>query len=112
MTYEYVCTACAHEWEAEQRISEAPLTDCPACGAATARRQISAGAGFILKGSGWYADGYSSSKSEKKPEAKSEAKPSTTTETKAVTKPATTTTNPSSADKPKTPSPDKGQHAA
>ena len=59
MTYEYLCTACAHEWEAEQRISEAPLTDCPACGAATAKRQISAGAGFILKGSGWYADGYS-----------------------------------------------------
>jgi putative FmdB family regulatory protein len=72
MTYEYVCSACAHEWEAEQRISEAPLTECPACHAPKAKRQISAGAGFILKGSGWYSDGYSSAKSDAKPEAKSE----------------------------------------
>ncbi len=61
MTYDYVCTACGHAWEAEQRISEAPLTDCPACASATAKRQISGGQGFILKGGGWYSDLYSSS---------------------------------------------------
>jgi len=58
MTYEYVCVACHHEWEAEQRISAKPLETCPSCGQRTARRQVSGGAGFILKGGGWYADGY------------------------------------------------------
>ncbi|MGK3991288.1 zinc ribbon domain-containing protein [Sorangium sp. So ce136] len=69
-TYEYACTSCAHEWEAEQSIKEAPLTDCPSCHNATARRQISRGTGFILKGSGWYSDLYASSSN--KPPAKSE----------------------------------------
>ncbi len=60
MTYDYICTSCQHTWEAEQRISEEPLTDCPKCGASTARRQISGGAGFILRGGGWYSDLYGS----------------------------------------------------
>ena len=63
MTYEYVCTACGHAWEAEQAISAAPLKTCPKCGTDHAKRQVSGGAGFILKGGGWYADGYGSSKS-------------------------------------------------
>ncbi len=58
MTYEYVCTGCHHEWEAEQRISAKPLETCPSCGQKSAKRQVSGGAGFILKGGGWYADGY------------------------------------------------------
>jgi len=62
MTYEYVCTECGHGWEAEQAISAAPLKTCPHCGTDHAKRQISGGAGFILKGGGWYADGYGSSK--------------------------------------------------
>jgi putative FmdB family regulatory protein len=62
MTYEYACTACGHEWEAEQSIREAPLKKCPKCGKLHAKRMISRGAGFILKGGGWYADGYGSSK--------------------------------------------------
>jgi putative FmdB family regulatory protein len=62
MTYEYVCTACGHAWEAEQAISAAPLKTCPNCGTEHAKRQVSGGAGFILKGGGWYADGYGSSK--------------------------------------------------
>lgn len=61
MTYEYVCTACGHEWEVEQPISAEPLKKCPSCNKNKAKRQISGGAGFILKGGGWYADGYGSS---------------------------------------------------
>lgn len=64
MTYEYACAACAHEWEAEQSIREDPIKKCPKCGKLQAKRQISRGAGFILKGGGWYADGYGSSKGE------------------------------------------------
>jgi putative FmdB family regulatory protein len=60
-TYEYACSSCRHEWEAEQSIKDAALTECPSCHAATAKRQISRGGGFILKGGGWYADLYSSS---------------------------------------------------
>ena len=59
-TYEYACSACHHEWEFEQSIKDAALTECPSCKQATAKRQISRGTGFILKGSGWYADAYSS----------------------------------------------------
>ncbi len=62
MTYEYLCTACQNVWEAEQSISEAPLKTCPRCKNDTAKRQVSGGAGFILKGGGWYADLYGSSK--------------------------------------------------
>jgi putative FmdB family regulatory protein len=61
MTYEYLCTACENVWEAEQSISEAPLKTCPRCKKETAKRQVSGGAGFILKGGGWYADLYGSS---------------------------------------------------
>lgn len=61
MTYEYICTACGYQWEAEQSISASPLKDCPVCNKATAKRQVSGGTGFLLKGGGWYADGYGSS---------------------------------------------------
>jgi len=62
-TYDYLCTACNHAWELEQRISESPADTCPKCSEKTAKRQISGGNGFILKGGGWYSDLYSSTKS-------------------------------------------------
>lgn len=58
--YEYVCKACDHEWEKEQRISEAPQRTCPKCKARKAKRLISQ-TSFVLKGGGWYSDLYSSS---------------------------------------------------
>lgn len=58
-TYNYACDACGHSFEREQRISEDPIKKCPKCGKAKARRMISAG-NFILKGGGWYSDGYGS----------------------------------------------------
>ena len=51
--YEYRCESCGHELEAMQRMSEAPLTQCPACGKPALKKQISA-AGFRLSGGGWY----------------------------------------------------------
>ncbi len=59
--YEYICKGCGHEFEREQRISEAPLKKCPGCGAQKARRQISR-TSFVLKGGGWYSDLYGSQK--------------------------------------------------
>ena len=61
MTYEYVCEACGHQWEAEQSIKDSPLKTCVSCGASKAKRLVSGGTGFLLKGGGWYADLYSSS---------------------------------------------------
>ncbi|HWP94755.1 MAG TPA: zinc ribbon domain-containing protein [Gammaproteobacteria bacterium] len=51
--YEYACEACGERHEALQKVADAPLTDCPACGQPSLRRLISA-AGFRLKGGGWY----------------------------------------------------------
>ena len=51
--YEYQCQKCGNELEALQKISDAPLTDCPECGAPELRKKISAAA-FRLKGGGWY----------------------------------------------------------
>jgi putative FmdB family regulatory protein len=52
--YAYRCDACGHGRDVLQKMSDAPLTDCPSCGAAgTFKKQLTA-AGFQLKGSGWY----------------------------------------------------------
>lgn len=51
--YEYVCGACGNAHEALQKISDAPLTDCPVCGATSLKKKVSAPA-FRLAGSGWY----------------------------------------------------------
>ncbi len=60
MTYEYVCQACGHLWEAEQSIKDSPLKTCVSCGEEKAKRLVSGGTGFLLKGGGWYADLYGS----------------------------------------------------
>ena len=62
-TYDYECSK-GHQFEAQQPITDEPLERCTICGA-KAHRLISA-TNFILKGSGWYSDGYSSSSGEKK----------------------------------------------
>jgi len=51
--YAYKCSACGHAQDTLQKMSDAPLTVCPACGAAAYQKQVTA-AGFQLKGSGWY----------------------------------------------------------
>ena len=51
--YAYKCESCGHAKDVLRKISDAPLTDCPHCGAASFKKQVTA-AGFQLKGSGWY----------------------------------------------------------
>ncbi|KQP21147.1 FmdB family zinc ribbon protein [Pseudorhodoferax sp. Leaf265] len=51
--YAYRCESCGHAKDVLQKISDAPLTQCPQCGADAFRKQVTA-AGFQLKGSGWY----------------------------------------------------------
>lgn len=51
--YAYQCGSCGHAKDVLQKMSDAPLTDCPACGASTFGKRLTA-PGFQLKGSGWY----------------------------------------------------------
>jgi putative FmdB family regulatory protein len=51
--YEYQCQACGKQLEALQKISDAPLQDCPDCGEPSLKKKVSAAA-FRLKGGGWY----------------------------------------------------------
>ena len=67
--YEYRCGACGFQREFLQRISDAPLTDCPECGKRSLSKMVTA-AGFQLKGSGWYATDFKDKGSSKpKPDA-------------------------------------------
>jgi len=59
--YEYQCESCNHALEALQKLSDSPLVDCPACGKASLKKQISA-AGFRLSGGGWYETDFKSGK--------------------------------------------------
>ena len=51
--YAYACQKCDHTLDALQKISEAPLVDCPSCGEPGLKRLLSAPR-FRLKGQGWY----------------------------------------------------------
>ena len=57
-TYEYRCQN-GHAFERFQRMTEPPVDKCPECGA-PAERVMSAGAGLLFKGSGFYITDYRS----------------------------------------------------
>jgi putative FmdB family regulatory protein len=57
--YEYKCAKCEHEFERSQRITDAPVKTCPQCKSRRVKKLISQ-TSFVLKGGGWYADGYGS----------------------------------------------------
>ena len=112
-TYQYHCTKCDQEFDVFQSMTENPLTTCrkDVCrmnkwGKGKVKKLISAGAGLIFKGSGFYITDYRSdsykeaakkdsaasapASSDSKPSseskaapAKTEAKPKTESKTKA-----------------------------
>ena len=89
--YEYRCGACGQEHEVLQKVSEPPLTDCPACGKPQLQKLLTA-AGFQLKGSGWYATDFKAGakkSDEKKTDAKADTKTDAKTDAKTETKPET-----------------------
>ncbi len=96
--YEYACRKCDHTLDALQKLSDAPLVDCPACGAPELRRLISAPR-FRLKGDGWYETDFKKDKQRniltsdgEPPKEKAADKPAKTEAgTKESVKPAETT---------------------
>jgi putative FmdB family regulatory protein len=105
--YGYACKICDHTLDALQKIADDPLVDCPVCGEAGLKRQLSAPR-FRLKGQGWYEtdfksdkqrnlagdkdpskpdskpkDQKSDGKQERKLDSKSESKPAQKAETKS-----------------------------
>ena len=76
--YAYRCESCGHAMDALQKMSDAPLLDCPACGKPALAKQLTA-AGFQLKGSGWYATDFKGGSPASAPAAapKAEAAPAT-----------------------------------
>lgn len=65
--YEYACEGCGHQLEIQQKLADAPLKTCPECGKDLLEKLISSTA-FVLKGSGWYKDGYSGAEKPKRTE--------------------------------------------
>src|SRR3954465_866893 len=92
--YEYRCGACGFQKEFLQRLSDAPLKDCPECGKAALSKMVTA-AGFQLKGSGWDATDFKNGQPKAKPadkaEAKTEDKPAAKEGAAQDAKPATET---------------------
>jgi len=93
--YAYKCSSCGVAKDILRKISDPPLTECPACGKATLEKQVTA-AGFQLKGSGWYATDFKGGTT-----ASAATPPASTTETTpaaASTAPATPASSTTSGD--------------
>lgn len=101
-TYVYKCAKCGHMFEARQRMSDSPLTDCPNCEESALRRVINS-VGIVFKGSGFYVTDNRNGKSsangtvsgsdsaakdgDTKAETSKDSKPSTETTDKKADKP-------------------------
>jgi putative FmdB family regulatory protein len=86
--YGYRCSACGHQFEILQRVSDEPLKVCPQCQGKLTK--ILYPAGVIFKGSGFYTTDYkgsgksgSANGSGASAEAKSEPKSETKSESKS-----------------------------
>jgi len=99
-TYDYICDACQHEFEAYESIKSDSQTVCPTCHEPRLRRKIGAGAAILFKGSGFYQTDYRSESYKKGAQADK-------TSSEAASKPAESTPSstpspaPAKADSPK-----------
>ena len=84
-TYQYHCSDCGHDFEEFQSITEDPIDTCPKCGKKP-HRVISGGAGFVLKGTGFYATDYRSSEYKKQASKDSSLGSSSESTTKSKSK--------------------------
>ena len=92
--YAYQCGSCGHAKDVLQKISDAPLTTCPSCGAESFTKQITA-AGFQLKGSGWYVTDFRGGSNGSTGAKSAESKPAEAAKTEST--PAAKTDAPSAS---------------
>lgn len=107
--YAYRCETCGHAKDVLQKVSDPVLSTCPACGAETFVKQLTA-AGFQLKGSGWYVTDFRGGEAGKKKAETGDGEPAATDKTEQPDKPTATddakpkegggTAAPPAADKP------------
>ena len=97
--YAYKCSACGFAKDALQKMSDAPLTVCPACGASAFEKQVTA-AGFQLKGSGWYVTDFRDGGGKKSEPAASSASPASGESSSSSASPSATAAAPSPAPAP------------
>jgi putative FmdB family regulatory protein len=100
--YAYKCQSCGHAKDVLQKLSDPPLSVCPACGESAFSKQVTA-AGFQLKGTGWYATdfrGGSGSKPADGAKHAKGAKPAEGSKTDAARKPPESTAPASKPDAP------------
>jgi len=90
-TYDYICDACNHEFEAFESIKADPQSVCPTCGEPKLRRKIGGGAAIIFKGSGFYQTDYRSDSYKKQAEADKSSSKSTATPAPSTPAPAAST---------------------
>lgn len=82
--YEYKCEECGNVLEVIQKFSDDPIEKCPKCGGTMSK--LISNTSFVLKGGGWYADGYTGKKpAEATASTPSDSKPAT--ESKPESKP-------------------------
>ncbi len=104
-TYDYICDACKHEFEAYESITADPRKDCPECGKDSLRRKIGPGAAIIFKGSGFYQTDYRSESYKKAAQAD---KPSEAAARSSGDSTSTSNSNSNSTSTSPTPTPTTG----
>jgi putative FmdB family regulatory protein len=85
--YEYQCTKCGEVFEAFQKITDEPLTQCKFCKSKV--EKLISQSSFQLKGSGWYLTDYarrSSSPASDKPKASESSEKTETTKSSSDSK--------------------------
>jgi putative FmdB family regulatory protein len=97
--YEYQCQECGHVFDALQKISDGPLTDCPDCGQASLRKMVSA-PNFRLKGGGWYETDFKDKNQRNLAGDSSKGSDSKSSDGKSTDKPESKSADKPASDKP------------
>lgn len=105
-TYVYHCNDCGHDFEEYQSIIEKPLEVCPSC-KGRIERVISGGAGFLLKGTGFYQTDYRSAEYKKAAAADSGGSSSSSSTSKSSSESSSASAKSSTADSKNTKASDK-----
>lgn len=100
-TYDYVCDACQHEFEAFESIKADPQTECPACHEPKLRRKIGPGAAILFKGSGFYQTDYRSESYKKRAAADKPAEASKPADSSSTSSGSSSGSTPAKSDSPK-----------